>query len=252
MKKLVLLSISCFTVFQLSAQNLQYLDQSNNNLSATSITISGTVSDFSLEDYVKIRNNGASNIDVKVKRYELSAVTGTKNYFCWTLCYSPMNAGANFQFPIPTDNAWDDYVTVNAGAISAYQLIVYYQPYSNTGSSTYRYVAFDGNNPNDSTYIDIVFDVTLGVNEINKTTNFTLFPNPANEQVNINFEVANVSSSRTIIVYDVLGNKVAEYALGGNTGRIAADVSNLNNGFYFFSLIENNKAILTKKLMVNH
>lgn len=252
MKKLLLFTF-LFSGFSLFAQNLQFLNQANANISGTTLTISGNVNDFSLEHYVKIRNNGSSNIDVKVKRYEVSAVSGSKNYFCWTLCYSPMNAGAVYQFPTPSDNAWNDYVSVNAGVTAAYQLIVYYQPYNNIGSSTYRYVAFDGNNQNDSVYIDIVFDVTaLSVSEINKQSTFNLYPNPANNNVNINFEVPNVATSRQIIIYDVLGNKVADYSLSGTSGKLSVDVSMLNNGFYFFSLIENSKAVLTKKLMVSH
>ena len=251
-KSILVLSITFLSGAMLQAGNLQFLDQSLNDVTSTNVTFAGTDQDFSIDGYIKVKNNGSSNIDVKIKRYELSYTAGTKNAFCWQNCYTFMNAGAVWQFPVPADNAWNDFVTVNAGSVSAYQLVADYQPYSNVGSSTYRFVAFDGNNPNDSSYVDVTFDVVLGVNEITKTSNFTLYPNPASNNVTINLEADNNTVSRSIQVYDVIGNKVGEYKLNGNNGKMTADVSALNNGIYFYALLENGKAVLTRKLIVSH
>lgn len=253
MKKQLLLLATIFSAgLNAWAGNLQFLDQSLNDITSTNVTFAGTAADFSIDGYIKLKNNGASNIDVKIKRYELSYTAGTKNAFCWQNCYTFMNAGAVWQFPTPSDNAWSDFVTVNAGAVSNYQLVADYQPYSNVGASTYRFVAFDGNNPNDSSYVDVTFDVTLGTNDLAQKSSFSVYPNPASGNLTINLETTSTSGNNSILVFDVIGNQVAEYRFNGNNGKISADVSSLNNGIYFYSLMENGKAIMTKKVIVSH
>ncbi len=91
-------------------------------------------------------------------------------------------------------------------------------------------------------YFDnIVFEAVLGVND-EDNNRFAMFPNPANDIVNIS---STESGTKTVAVFDVLGKLVVNAELGGDT----LDISNLNSGVYIVKITQGT-ATTTKKLVV--
>ncbi|WP_372935543.1 polysaccharide lyase family 7 protein [Seonamhaeicola sp.] len=84
---------------------------------------------------------------------------------------------------------------------------------------------------------------SLSINEINNTSEVKLWPNPATNQVNIEFN----NIFHTLKVYDYIGKLVVNQPIKNNL----IDTSNLKSGLYIFQLSGNNstvsKTIIIKK-----
>ena len=107
---------------------------------------------------------------------------------------------------------------------------------------------------NDIVYIEIdtvgLFGTSVSVNDIKNTTQFTVYPNPANDYTSITISLDKTEKVILTIV-DLLGKEISkeEKVLfsGKTTERL--DVSNFQNGVYFINLqVENN--ITTQKLVI--
>ncbi|MGV6829017.1 MAG: T9SS type A sorting domain-containing protein [Flavobacteriales bacterium] len=91
-------------------------------------------------------------------------------------------------------------------------------------------------------YLDhIVIDGILGVNDMQNNA-FSIYPNPAQDFVTI---TSALEGSKTIQVFDLLGNKV----LDTNTINDQLNVSPLTSGIYLISISQDN-ITSTKKLII--
>tara|TARA_Y100000994_G_scaffold237411_1_gene228940 strand:- start:1669 stop:3930 length:2262 start_codon:yes stop_codon:yes gene_type:complete len=123
---------------------------------------------------------------------------------------------------------------------------------ASTGSSEdYYYYFYDWQINNDwgiggSSCLSDVVSVNVFVNNNNTVINennntwLNIYPNPANNQLNIIFN--NAINNNTIILFDHLG-KVCDNIQVQNIeagGKITIDVSNLSSGLYFIHLINDN------------
>ena len=79
---------------------------------------------------------------------------------------------------------------------------------------------------------------------------FTVYPNPAHGEVNLNLHGFNKSAE--LKVYDHLGRKIKQINLQGGTPTLKLDVSELNtsSGLYLIS-IEMEGRVYSKKLMIS-
>lgn len=91
----------------------------------------------------------------------------------------------------------------------------------------------------------------LNVNEIPKSIDFTIYPNPTNEIVNIQLS-GNLVESPKIKIYDIIGKLVYEKNNFDNfaSQNLSFRVDNLTTGIYLISVQTNDKTT-TKKLIIN-
>lgn len=254
MKRQLLALLFAFGFLAVNAQSFQFHDQSGNNLSGQTVTLTGDDSEYELTDYIKLMNNSGTSKNIKIKRYEVSVTPATTNYFCWTVCYAPMTAGAYPQFPYVGHLAWNDYVTASGSAYAPYQLIVYHKPNGNAGNSLYRYVAFDGANPNDSVEVFVAVNISAAnsVNELFAVKSLNLFPNPANQVANIHYQFNNAAGEQQLVVSDMIGNRRKVMQLIGTEGTVRLDLNEYASGIYFVTVMRNGEAVSTKRLVVTH
>ena len=83
---------------------------------------------------------------------------------------------------------------------------------------------------------------TVGITEINKNDNIVIYPNPANDNINID-----VKNYNEIIITDISG-KVVMNLDSASTQNNTIDISNLSNGIYFVT-IKSDRQLITKKLI---
>jgi hypothetical protein len=84
--------------------------------------------------------------------------------------------------------------------------------------------------------------------KINAMVDLSVYPNPVSNF--INFSTDNLSQ-KNILVYDITGKLVDKQNF--NSGKLKLDVSSYNNGFYLYSILNNNGEVLkTNKFVVNH
>lgn len=116
--------------------------------------------------------------------------------------------------------------------------------YAVNGAYTVVLTAINGNCSDTVTFL---VDVTVGMDELS-TSNLSIYPNPANEEVHVTFE--QVAEFMNIELIDatgrVLNNQVSKQ-MGANL--ITFNVANLSSGFYTVRLTSSNVSE-TQKLMI--
>ena len=88
------------------------------------------------------------------------------------------------------------------------------------------------------------FDPSVGVNEVQDNLGLRVFPNPANEVINISL---NKEVSATITLLDVSGKVVRTQALNGISTSI--NTASLNSGVYFVT-INDGTSVSTQKVVI--
>ena len=263
MKKRYYLMLAAMTAFGVNAQSLQIVDVNGNDVSGTTQTeyhisaptgqgytypvscpeIAGDGS-LDLNYDFGVKNTTGADMDVKVKRYEISYGAGAESYFCWKLCYSKIAAGVIYEWPTPPNPAANDLRTVGANSIDT-NLYAHYVPNTSCDFAKYRYVAFDANNPNDSVWIDVEFDFPVGIEENNVEA--SAYPNPASSVLNINIDADSYNGLQLTMI-NILGEKVAEQTITSNTVQI--NVDSYTPGIYFYSISDKNGILTTKKIRI--
>lgn len=178
---------------------------------------------------------------VNVKRYETGVQAGTQNYFCWALCYLPRNAG---QTPLWVSG--DDQAMSPGNVFSGFG--GYHIPSTTYGSSSYRFVFYDVNNPTDSAFVDLAFTGVLSVADRAAAGAFTIVPNPANTDVTVMV----ADGADQVQVFNALGERVLQRGVGAADRTINMVVADLQQGVYFVTLLERGRAIATQRLVVAH
>ncbi len=102
-------------------------------------------------------------------------------------------------------------------------------------------------------YVDNVnFSVTTGIDEASNFSEVNVYPNPASDIVNVEFNLSEVTGV-SIELTDELGQQLVKSEQGNlSTGmqKYSLNTDRLSNGLYFVS-VKTNKGVITKKLSVN-
>lgn len=79
--------------------------------------------------------------------------------------------------------------------------------------------------------------------------NFTLYPNPAINELSVSFNFTS-ETDRNLIITDSKGNSVIELQIQGGIGIKVIDISNLASGLYYIKLIEEAAVLQSKKFVI--
>jgi hypothetical protein len=185
-------------------------------------------------------NTSGSAKNVKVRRYYNSVVDSSEISICWLSCYP--------------SHVWEtpDPITIDPGTFSPSFTgdITYFSP---QGTTAAKFVFFDMDNATDSSFVIVNYVIgTLGVpsEPLEKIRLANAYPNPASNNVNFEYKLpANVSEAN-IKVTNLLGTIIDNIILDKTEGKAILNVNSLKNGIYFYSLVINNSATITRKFVV--
>jgi len=243
-----LLFLSLILLFSAStfAQSIS-LKVKGNIVNSGTLFPSGIASDVAIAQKVDVENISGSALDIQCRRYELDVVPGTKNFYCWFICYTNAVTGTN------PHSVSTHFLTIPAGGSVNNVFAADHEPDGTIGVSKYRYVWFDKNNPNDSAWVDMHFAVTLtGVSEIQNSTKMEIYPNPASDKVTLNFNNSKGFKVDKVRIINALGLVVKTVDLESNSkGNAGIDLSALNNGVYFFTLFGEKGIFGTRRLVIS-
>jgi Secretion system C-terminal sorting domain len=79
-----------------------------------------------------------------------------------------------------------------------------------------------------------------------------VFPNPANEYAEIDYQMTDNISDAKIKLFNVLGSLVSEYDLDKNERQLRIQTREIPSGVYYYRLDLEGKKVATKKLLVRH
>jgi hypothetical protein len=88
------------------------------------------------------------------------------------------------------------------------------------------------------------FDPVLSINEVENSFGLNVYPNPANEVINVSLSK---STNATISVVDVAGKVVKTSSINGLTSSINA--SDLTNGVYYVTITDGT-SVATEKVVI--
>ncbi len=118
--------------------------------------------------------------------------------------------------------------------------------YAVNGSYTVVLTAINGNCTDTTIFL---VDVTVGLNEMASSSNLTIFPNPANETVNVSFD-QNTNDLIQIELIDATGRIIAQnQSIEIGTNNVSFNVTTLSSGFYTVRLTNAN-GTENQKLMI--
>jgi len=217
--------------------SLNDVDLENNDV----ISINGSVEDENLTSHVKITNNAETDISVKVRRIETNMPAGSSSYFTWLEQY------ANEVSVSP------DGEQMSPGGMST-SFSGDYQPNNVAGEASISYVFFDENDLSNFSTINVTYIAsTVGIEENNFDNVYlsNAYPNPANTVVTLDYDLKSVNGAK-LVVYDLLGSVVKNVEVNDAIGKLKINVSDLDEGVYFYSLLVKNENVTTQKLVVKH
>ena len=236
------------TFINISAQGLVTLyDEEENVVNGT--VIFNPSGGSSARDTVKLVTVvvGTTDREVSVRRYEVWPVEGSRNFFCWGICYLPAYSGTNpvWLSPQPETLSEGEYFT----GFSAY-----YESTGMSGTARFRYVWYDENDPEgpDSSWVDIDFGGAVGVAErgdVNAALEIGPNPSAGNDLV-LNYAMADLGQSSEILLFNVLGEKVRRQPLSSTHGRITLSGAGLESGVYFANILRNGRMLATRRVVI--
>lgn len=126
---------------------------------------------------------------------------------------------------------WQWFNCSNLGLVDSIQFFMYSSDTGMWGMNTPGFFSFD----------DFTTTMSVGIKEINSISNIQLFPNPANDLVNIKFENAS-GLKRNLKLYNSLGATIKEENLVPTNEPFQLDLTGLESGLYLLEInSDNNK-----------
>jgi len=111
-------------------------------------------------------------------------------------------------------------------------------------------------NPRDVFILEAVYNVLNGEDsgEVNHRdiSIGSVYPNPSTTIAQIDYELKNPNAHARIVVNSFIGNPVYDFLLNPSQKTLVINVGDLNPGVYFYTLIVDNKNIVTRKLVVKN
>lgn len=191
--------------------------------------------------------NGSVARTVNVRRHELWPVSGTKNFYCWGVCYLPANSGS---FPTWVSN---DPVDMTPG-VEIDNFHAYYQPQGQSGATLFRYVWYDLATPAgaDSAWVDIQFCGQVGINEsASSISSLRVWPIPAlGQDVQLDYSISGSMVGAQLVLYTILGEQVKTLRLATHDGRVQLPAASLPTGVYFANIEREGRVLASQRLVI--
>ncbi|MBA2610759.1 MAG: T9SS type A sorting domain-containing protein [Bacteroidetes bacterium] len=195
------------------------------------VSITAPYSQTTLTDVYQV-NTGSSKIVLKWEMVLVNLPLG------WTV--SMCDFGACYG-SIPSMSTMD---TIPVGGQGFLGLNV--DPGTIAGSGIVKaYVYQDGYYSNGDTITWNINSSSVGIDEISLSNGISIYPIPARDVLNVNFKSGEQEGTYAYVI-DALGRKILNLSLSEQNNRI--DISELNEGVYYF-IIENSRKHILKQII---
>ncbi|PLX08480.1 MAG: hypothetical protein C0596_06380 [Marinilabiliales bacterium] len=195
---------------------------------ATKTTIGSNIHINSDLDYYKIILPAGYNYSINARIHDSYNSGNGQTYTADVMFSYKNNSGWSDNF--------DDIMTSNISVINGGTVIFNVAPYFTGETGSYL--------------LDISVTRNVGINEIEDISNsISLFPNPANNIVNIDINNC-IEKVNTIKIFYNIGKEINSYSLSEFSGTIyPLSTSEYSNGLYFIDIISD-KFVINKKLII--
>jgi hypothetical protein len=187
----------------------------------------------------KIKNISGASSNIRVARTQISRLAGSTDYYCWNVCLDSTvsNSGS-----ITLDNNQTDSTSFHA----------MYRCGGASGVSVVNYRFFDAANPSDSASVTLHYISTpTSVEELDSQKGLisSIGPVPADESLQIGYNLGTSGNSGVIEVFDLSGKRLLQQNVSGNT-LTTLNLSGLESGFYSVRMIAADGRTDTRKILI--
>jgi hypothetical protein len=245
MKKFLLIASLAVAGFAKSQSSFLLTDPNTQQKAAYNYTFWVGMSDPTVTLEFPVTNTSGAALKSRIRKTNITNASGQDVYFCYaSTCYTPntfITPGA------PIIQAGQTFPTGSG----TYGLRTDFDANGVLGQSIVRYTVYDSLNHSDSVNVTITYNVTANGIKTNAASIFVsnASPNPASNMVNFSYDL-NGSGNASVRIYNSLGNLVKTATLSAGSKSAQVDVSALEEGFYFYSVIADGKAITTRRLVI--
>jgi len=193
---------------------------------------------------INVHNNTNNGINTKIAREIIQDLSENSFTFCWgSLCYGPtVDTSANYLF-----------IQANGQTSDEEMLTADYTPQGNIGMAVVKYTAFNKDFPDTKGSVVIKYWTSPeGIQEdaMKGGSISDAYPNPASNFITLDYQLTSKVSTASIKIFNVLGSTVKKADLVNNNGKLKMNVSDLDNGIYFYSVFINGEIYTSKKLII--
>ncbi len=89
------------------------------------------------------------------------------------------------------------------------------------------------------------------INKVTVNADVSSYPNPAKDEFIVDYQLTNISTP-VLVIYNLVGGRVATYPLNSRTGVQKVNTSEMDNGLYFYTIEENGQRYFTQRFNVIH
>src|SRR5687768_16780888 len=200
-----------------------------------------TVEFFNSDEYslitapLMVVNPNGTTKTIRVRRTILSVISGSSNYFCWDLCYSP---GVSVSGTLP----------VAANDTNVSNFYADYDPLGNSGTTYINYKFYNDGDTTEFASTTVKFTSgTVGI-EDQELIISNVYPNPASDFINFDYILGNHKGKITIA--DMTGKTVRSAILPEGSTKHSFSLEGLTEGIYIYTFYGDNKAISTRKFII--
>ena len=156
-------------------------------------------------------------------------------------CFDPRNELSQIRFTLaPGEVATNIYIEFELGITPT--------------KGTFDLHFFNTSNPRDAFVVENVYNVTTDQptdNVSHKDVDMgEIYPNPSVRTSQIEYKIKNPNANVRVVINSFIGNPIYDFHLDASQETLIIPVTDLNPGTYFYTLIVDNKNIVTKKLYV--
>ena len=131
------------------------------------------------------------------------------------------------------------------------EAIISFQAGQKPGTETYRYKVFFRNATGftDSVLVQVQYQVQQKQRNY-ENLEMSLYPNPV--QTELSIAIKEMPGTCQVVIYNNIGQQVRKIHLSDTREITRIQVSELNSGLYFASVVKDDEILLTKRFLVNH
>jgi hypothetical protein len=240
MKKLLLLVTSAAFSLSLSAQSLQWVNIN------PGLSVSGPNNE-TFDPYAQVKNISANDISVRVIRTVNNLANGHSSNFCFGgVCFLPGTdeSPANLAVYVPAGQVADSVPGTLRADLN---------PLGFDGISEVTYCVYNVDDVSDSVCITFKYNAgPISVSELAKLKFLgNVHPNPADQNASVAYNLTYAKDAQ-IVISNLLGSAIAKVTLTEKAGTVALPIATLPEGVYYYTLMNDGKALVSKRLMITH
>jgi len=233
MRQFVIILLVFWLPIMVEAQSFSILDAPNKAFGSIESEIRASF---------KIKNKSNQPLYLGVKLVNKDLASDEQLFFCWSKDCNNPSPSAKIDQKISAGAIWEGFTTVLKTGRTEQQSqakLVFFNVFDTSDTVSVQIQYLSGSKGS-SSFLFSTPDLMVS----------NLYPNPATNQVSLDYALSDEKIKVNILIQNVLGGIVEEYQLSTTENKLKINTTDLKPGVYFYTLLVDNKSIVTKKIII--